>query len=95
MTRGAWFRRTRPWPESFGSADPTCRGSTTTAAWWMSTAYPVPCLRPSSGLTQQEVTNVIAARDKLGKFAGADELRAYAELPPGRVDELRDLMIFS
>ena len=38
---------------------------------------------------------MIAARDKLGKFAGADELRAYAELPPGRVDELRDLMIFS
>jgi hypothetical protein len=30
-----------------------------------------------------------------GKFTSADELRGYAELPPGRVDELRDLMIFS
>lgn len=47
------------------------------------------------GLTQQEVTNVIAARDKLGKFTSADELRTCAELPPGRVDELRDLMVFS
>jgi hypothetical protein len=47
------------------------------------------------GLTQQEVTNLIAARDKLGEFTSADELRGYAELPPGRVDELRDLMIFS
>jgi hypothetical protein len=47
------------------------------------------------GLTQQEVTNVIAARDKLGRFTGADELRDETALSPGRVDELRDLMIFS
>lgn len=47
------------------------------------------------GLTQQEVTNVIAARDKLGRFTSADELRNEAALSPGRVDELRDLMIFS
>jgi len=52
-------------------------------------------LAAALGLTQQEVTNLIAARDKLGKFSTADELRDYAELPPGRVDELRDLMIFS
>jgi hypothetical protein len=37
---------------------------------------------------------VLAARDKLGKFSSADELCAYTELPPDRVDELRDLMIF-
>ena len=47
------------------------------------------------GLTQQEVTNVIAARDKLGRFTGADDLRDEGALSPGRVDELRDLMIFS
>jgi|SRR5579862_1198901 len=47
------------------------------------------------GLTPDEVTDVIAARDKLGKFTSADELCAYTELPPDRVDELRDLMIFS
>jgi hypothetical protein len=47
------------------------------------------------GLTQQEVTNVITARDKLGRFTGADELRDAGTLSPGRVDELRDLMIFS
>jgi hypothetical protein len=47
------------------------------------------------GLTPDEVTNVIAARDKLGKFTSADELCAYTDLAPDRVDELRDLMIFS
>lgn len=44
--RGAWFRRIRRWPESSGSVVPTCRGSTTTAAWWISTACPATCLRP-------------------------------------------------
>jgi DNA uptake protein ComE-like DNA-binding protein len=52
-------------------------------------------LAAALGLTREEVTNLIAARDKLGKFSTADELRENAELPPGRVDELRDLMIFS
>jgi hypothetical protein len=47
------------------------------------------------GLTPQEVTDVTAARGKLGRFASADELCAYTELSPDRVDELRDLMIFS
>jgi hypothetical protein len=47
------------------------------------------------GLTQQEVTNVIAARDKLGRFTSADDLRDQEALSPGRVDELRDLMILS
>lgn len=52
-------------------------------------------LAASLGLTKEEVTNLIAARDKLGKFSTAEELRDYAKLPPGRVDALRDLMIFS
>jgi hypothetical protein len=46
------------------------------------------------GLSPDEVTAVIAARDKLGAFSSAEELSAYAELAPGRVDELRDLMFF-
>jgi hypothetical protein len=47
------------------------------------------------GLTPDEVTDVIAARDKLGKFTSAEELCAYTDLSPDRVDELRDLMLFS
>jgi hypothetical protein len=47
------------------------------------------------GLSPDEVTDVIAARDKLGRFTSADELCAYTDLSPDRVDELRDLMIFS
>lgn len=56
---------------------------------------PDAALAAQLGLTQQEVANVIAARDKLGRFASADELRNEAALSPGRVDELRDLVIFS
>jgi hypothetical protein len=95
MTRGAWFRPIRRWPESSGSVVPTCRGSTTTAAWVDINRVPGYVLAASLSLTQQEVTNLIAARDKLGSFSTADELRDYAELPLGRIDELRDLMIFS
>jgi hypothetical protein len=47
------------------------------------------------GLSPAEVSDVLAARDKLGKFTSADELCAYTALTPDRVDELRDLMIFS
>ncbi len=47
------------------------------------------------GLTPDEVTDVLAARDTLGKFTSADELCAYTDLSPDRVDEVRDLMIFS
>jgi hypothetical protein len=46
------------------------------------------------GLAPAEVSDVLAARDKLGRFTSADELCAYTELAPDRVDELRDLMIF-
>jgi DNA uptake protein ComE-like DNA-binding protein len=47
------------------------------------------------GLRPDEVTSLLAARDKLGTFSSADELAAYAALSPARVDELRDLMIFN
>lgn len=46
------------------------------------------------GLSAAEVSDVLAARDKLGTFASADELCAYTSLTPDRVDELRDFMIF-
>jgi DNA uptake protein ComE-like DNA-binding protein len=46
------------------------------------------------GLTPQETAAVVAARDQLGKFASPEELSVYAQLPPDRVDELRDLMWF-
>jgi DNA uptake protein ComE-like DNA-binding protein len=47
------------------------------------------------GLTPAEVTDVLAARDKIGRFVSADEVCAETSLSPDRVDELRDLMIFS
>jgi hypothetical protein len=36
----------------------------------------------SLGLTPQEAAAVIATRDQLGRFTSAEELSAYAELPP-------------
>ena len=47
------------------------------------------------GLTPAEVTDVLAARDRLGRFTSPDELCAYTQLTPDRIDELRDLMIFT
>jgi hypothetical protein len=47
------------------------------------------------GLGPGEVASLLAARDKLGAFGSAEEVAAYAALPPGRVDELRHLMIFT
>jgi hypothetical protein len=42
-----------------------------------------------------EVADVLAARRNLGRFTNADELGAYTQLSPDRIDELRDLMIFT
>jgi hypothetical protein len=39
--------------------------------------------------------DVLTARRNLGRFTSADELCAYTQLSPGRVDELRELMIFT
>jgi hypothetical protein len=47
------------------------------------------------GLSPEEATAVLVARDKLGRFASADELCDVTQLSPRRVDELRDLMIFT
>jgi len=56
---------------------------------------PGPVLAAQLGLAPAEVTDVLAARDRLGRFASADELGAYTQLSPDRVDELRDLMLFT
>jgi hypothetical protein len=56
---------------------------------------PGPVLAAALGLAPQEVTDVTAARDRLGRFSSPDELCAYTQLSPDRVDELRDLMIFT
>jgi hypothetical protein len=56
---------------------------------------PGPVLAEHLGLSQAEMADVLAARDKLGRFSSADELCAYTSLAPDRVDGLRDLMIFS
>jgi hypothetical protein len=55
---------------------------------------PALVLAGNLGLSPAEVRDVLAAREKLGRFSSAEELCAYTELSPDRVDELRDLMIF-
>lgn len=55
---------------------------------------PAAVLAAPLGLSAAEVSDVLAAREKLGRFASADELCAYTSLAPDRVDELRDFMIF-
>jgi len=55
---------------------------------------PAAVLAAPLGLSAAEVSDVLAARDKLGRFASADELCAYTSLTPDRVDELRDFMVF-
>jgi hypothetical protein len=55
---------------------------------------PAAALAGPLGLSAAEVNDVLAARNKLGRLASADELCAYTSLTPDRVDELRDLMIF-
>lgn len=55
---------------------------------------PGPVLAAQLSLTPAELTGVLAARDRLGRFGSADELCAYTDLSPDRVDELRDLMLF-
>lgn len=51
-------------------------------------------LGSSLGLTPAESAAVVAARDQLGRFSSPEELAVYAQLPPGRVEGLRDWMVF-
>jgi len=52
-------------------------------------------LQSQLGLSADETAAVLAARAKLGSFTSADEVSAYAQLPPDRLDAVRDWMIFS
>jgi Helix-hairpin-helix motif len=45
-------------------------------------------------LSPAEAANVIQARDRLGGFAGAEELTALTELSPDTVDRVRDRLLF-
>lgn len=45
-------------------------------------------------LTVEQAAKVVAVRDEIARFDGPTDLEAYASLPPERVDELSDLMIF-
>ncbi len=55
---------------------------------------PAEVLRTSLGLTAAESEAVLKVRDQLGRFSGPEELTAYTELTPDRVDALRDWMLF-
>ena len=45
-------------------------------------------------LTAGQAAKVVSVRDEIKRFDGPTDLEAYAGLPPERVDELSDLMIF-
>jgi len=46
------------------------------------------------GLSPAEAGQVIEARDRLGGFAGPEELVAFSELPEAAVVALRDRLLF-
>jgi hypothetical protein len=46
------------------------------------------------GLSLREARAVLAARERLGRFSSALELEIYAELAPGRMDELGERFEF-
>jgi len=52
-------------------------------------------LRQSLGLTAAESAGIISVREQLGRFSGPEELTAYTELAPDRVDALRDWLLFA
>jgi len=52
-------------------------------------------LRQSLGLTAAESAGIISVREQLGRFSGPEELTAYTELPPDRVDAFRDWLLFA
>jgi Helix-hairpin-helix motif len=46
------------------------------------------------GLSPAQAGQVVEARDRLGGFAGPEELIAYTELSPEAVDDLREHLVF-
>lgn len=45
-------------------------------------------------LTTEEAASIAEARSRLGRFVSAEELTAYSQLAPDRMDALRDLLWF-
>jgi len=54
----------------------------------------IPGPRRRLGLSPAEAGQVIEARDRLGWFAGPEELVAFSELPEAAVVALRDRLLF-
>jgi DNA uptake protein ComE-like DNA-binding protein len=55
---------------------------------------PVEAIAATLGLTASESAAVAAARAQIGKFSSPEELSVYAQLPPDRLDAVRDLIWF-
>lgn len=55
---------------------------------------PGDALASSLGFTPAESAAVISARERLGRFSSVEELSVYAQLPLGRVEAVRDLLLF-
>jgi len=55
---------------------------------------PIESIAAALGLTASESTAVAAARTQIGKFSSPEELSVYAQLPPDRLDAVRDLIWF-
>jgi DNA uptake protein ComE-like DNA-binding protein len=55
---------------------------------------PADVLASCLGLTAAESAAVAEARDQLGRFGSPEELSVYAQLPPDRVEAIRDWMMF-
>jgi len=55
---------------------------------------PMQVLASQLGLTPQESQSWATARAQLGRFGSAEELSIYAQLPPDRIDILRDQLWF-
>jgi hypothetical protein len=55
---------------------------------------PADVLASCLGLTPAESQGVVAARDQISRFSSPEELSAYTDLPPDRVEALRDWILF-
>jgi hypothetical protein len=55
---------------------------------------PVEAIAAALGLTAQESAAVAAARTQIDRFSSPEELSVYAQLPPDRLDAVRDLIWF-
>ena len=51
-------------------------------------------LASSLGLTPGESAAIVATRDQLGRFSSPEELSAYTQLAPDRVETVREWMLF-